>query len=80
MARDKASTKDLEPNPRMRKVLAQGDDTVAILRGFIGPSDRDGYIRLFASLADTSISVEIAEADIVDTGDVLDNQLGKRIV
>ena len=80
MARDKVSNKDLEPNPRMRKVLAPGDDNVAILRGFIGSSEREGYIRLFASLADTSISVEIAETDIVDTGDVLNNQLGKRIV
>jgi hypothetical protein len=80
MVRDKSSSKDLEPNPRMGKVLAPGTDNVAILRGFIGPSERKGYIRLFASLADTSVSVEIAEADILDTGDVLNNQLGKRIV
>jgi hypothetical protein len=80
MARDKASNKNLEPNPLTEKVLAAGADNVAILRGFIGPSEREGYIRLFASLADTSVSVEIAEADIIETGDVLNNQLGKRIV
>lgn len=80
MARDKASSKGLESNAHLEKVLAPGADNVSILRGFIGRSDRDGYIRLFASLADTSISVEIAEADIVNTGEVLNNHLGKRIV
>ena len=80
MARDKASSKDLQQSSRMGKMLAPGPDGVAILRGFIGPSEREGYIRLFGSLANTSVSVEIAEADIVDTADVLNNQLGKRIV
>ena len=68
------------PNPHLEKALTPGADNVAILRGFIGPSERNGYIRLFASLSDTSISVEIAEADIVNTADVLNNHLGKRIV
>lgn len=80
MARVKPSRKGLESNDHLQKVLEPGEDNVSILRGFIGPSQRDGYIRLFASLADTSISVEIAEADIVSTADVLNNNLGKRIV
>src|SRR5262249_59098596 len=80
MATHKASNKDLQQNSRLGKLLEQGPDGVAILRGFIGPSEREGYIRLFASLANTSVSVEIAEADILETGDVLNNQLGKRIV
>jgi hypothetical protein len=78
MATDRS--KGLEPNPNLKQVLAPGADNVAIMRGFIGPSERDGYIRLFASLSDTSTSVEIAKADIVNTGDVLNNHLGKRIV
>jgi hypothetical protein len=80
MATHKSSNKDLQRNSRLGKLLEQGPDGVAILRGFIGPSEREGYIRLFASLANTSVSVEIAEADILETGDVLNNQLGKRIV
>jgi hypothetical protein len=80
MATHKSSNKDLQRNSRLGKLLEQGPDGVAILRGFIGPSEREGYIRLFASLANTAVSVEIAEADILDTGDVLNNQLGKRIV
>ena len=79
MARHRASSEDLEQNSRIGKMLAPGPDGVAILRGFIGPSEREGYIRLFASLANTSVSVEIAEANIVDTAD-MNNQLGKRIV
>jgi hypothetical protein len=80
MATHKSSNKDLQRNSRLGKLLEQGPDGVAILRGFIGPSEREGYIRLFASLANTAVSVEIAEADILGTGDVLNNQLGKRIV
>jgi hypothetical protein len=80
MAKDKSPGKGLEANTRLERVLKQGADSVSILRGYIGASERDGYVRLFASLADTSVSVEIAEGDIVDTGDVLNNNLGKRIV
>lgn len=80
MARVRASSKGLESNAHLQQVLGPGAGNVSILRGFIGPSERDGYIRLFASLADTSTSVEIAEADIVSTADVQNNQLGKRIV
>jgi hypothetical protein len=80
MAKDRASSKGLDTNAHLERVLKPGADNVAILRGYIGSSDRDGFIKLFASLADTSTSVEIAEADIVNTGDVLNNNLGKRIV
>lgn len=80
MATDGTPQRNLEANDQLGKVLAEGPDGVSILRGFIGASERDGYVRLYPSLADTSISVEIAEADVVQTGDVLDNNLGKRIV
>jgi hypothetical protein len=75
-----ATDKSFEDNQHLGKVLAQGRDLASILRGFVGTSDRDGYIRLFASLADTSLSVDVAEADILEIADVLNNQLGKRIV
>ena len=80
MARSKTSRKGLESNARLQEVLVPGAGNVSILRGFIGASDRDGYVRVFPSLADTSVSVDIAEADIVGTADVLNNNLGKRII
>ena len=80
MAKGKSSGKRLESNSHLQSVLSVGTDNVSILRGFIGPSDRDGYVRLFPSLADTSVSIDIPEDDIVETGDVKDNNLGKRIV
>lgn len=70
----------LESNQQLGRLMSEGPDSTSILRGFIGTSDREGYIRLFPSLADTSVSVEIAEGDIVDSGEVQGNQLGKRIV
>ena len=75
MATDGTPQRNLEANDQLGKVLAEGPDGVSILRGFIGASERDGYVRLFPSLADTSISVEIAEADVVQTGDVLDRSI-----
>jgi hypothetical protein len=80
MAKGKSSSKGLQSSSHLQSVLAAGADNVSILRGFLGPSDRDGYVRLFPSLADTSVSIDIPEDDIVETGDVKDNHLGKRIV
>lgn len=68
------------PNEQLQTALKGGDDDVSVLRGFIGETDRNGYIRLYASISDTSTSVEIAKDDIVDTGDVPGNTLGKRFV
>ena len=70
----------LESSEQLQNILKQGPDNVSVLRGFIGQSDREGYIRLFAELSDTSVSAEIATDDIVGTADVLDNTLGKRVV
>ena len=71
---------ELEPNNQLQEVLKSGPDNVSVLRGFIGESEREGYIRLYAALSDTSVSAEIAKDDIIDTGDVMNNTLGKRFV
>ena len=80
MAKATRASQGLETNDRLQQMLKPGADSVSVLRGFIGPSERDGHVRLFASLSDTSVSAEIAEADIVGTADVLDNTHGKRVV
>jgi hypothetical protein len=80
MAKAGRSTNAFAPNERLQKALSVGPDNVSVLRGFIGETDRDGYIRLHPSLSDTSVSVDVARDDIIDTGDVPDNTLGKRFV
>jgi hypothetical protein len=80
MAKEGTSGRKIRQDPRLARLLAEGTGNVTILRGFAGPSERDGYIRLFPSLADLSRSVEIAEADIIDSADVPHNDLGKIMV
>ena len=81
MAKRRAAADDgLEPNPHLDQVLGPGAGNVSIMRGFIGTSERDGYVRLFPSLGDTSVSIDIPEDDVIDTADVKGNHLGKKIV
>ena len=80
MAKTIRSSEGLKPSEQLQTVLKPGADNVSVLRGFVGRSERQGYIRLLAELSDPSISAEIATDDIVDTADVLDNTLGKRVI
>jgi len=80
MAKSTRSRDGLDASEQLQNILKQGPDNASVLRGFIGQSDREGYIRLFAELSDTSVSAEIATDDIVGTADVLNNTLGKRVI
>jgi hypothetical protein len=74
MADTEGSGKNYKLNPLFSQ-LASSDDAIT-LRGFIAPSGRDGYIRLFNGLGSLSKSIEIAESDILATVDLPKSSLG----
>jgi hypothetical protein len=53
-------------NPLLSRLLSHGVDT-SVLRGYIGPSKKDGTIRLYPTLGFLHLYYEIDEDDIVDT-------------
>ena len=52
-------------NPLLQKLIAEGAEQAMTLRGYVGPSTRDGYIQLYRRLGDLTESFEIARADII---------------
>jgi hypothetical protein len=65
MADDDASAKNLQANPLIAKLLAQGAQKASKLRGFIGPSPHKDKIRLFPRLDNLSECVEIPRNAII---------------
>jgi hypothetical protein len=65
MADQKSPGDALQENGLVAKLLAQGAENAVAVRGFIGPSKREGYIRVYPRIVDLSESVEIARADVV---------------
>ena len=65
MAVEKAFAKDLQENPLIALLLAQGAETSIKLRGFVGPSVSPDVIRLFPRLDNLSECVEIPRAAIL---------------
>src|SRR5262249_7297832 len=51
-----------------------------MLRGFIGPAAREGYIRLYPRLQNLSDSIEIAQGDILHSVEVPQSALGAVIL
>src|SRR5262245_38276347 len=60
-------------NPLISKILANGGATATVLWGYIGPSSREGFITLHPSLRNLSVTMEIAERDIIHVADVPDS-------
>jgi hypothetical protein len=57
-----------EPHALLGRLLAHGAGADAhAFRGYIGPETRDGKVRLYPSLGDLTFSIEIAEADILES-------------
>lgn len=54
----------IKHHPLLAKLQQQTSGTVR-LQGYIGPSERDGYLSLYADLGDLSERVEIPESAIV---------------
>jgi hypothetical protein len=76
MANEQDSGKRITPNPLVSKLLEAGSETAVTLTGFVAPSGRPGYVRLFPGLDNMSKSIEIAESDIVATVDLPKSGLG----
>jgi len=76
MAKDEGSGKVIKTNPLFSQLLAAGSENAVTLRGFVAPSGRNGYIRLFPGLNNMSKSIEIAESDIVATVELPKSGLG----
>ena len=74
MAKD--SGKGIKPNVVVSKLVEAGGENAITLTGFVGPAEREGYIRLFLGLNNMSRSIEIAESDIVATVDLPKSGLG----
>jgi hypothetical protein len=72
--------KSLEENPLIAQLIAQGAETAMTLRGFVGRSARDGYIRLFPRIGNLADSVEIARSDIIHSVKAPRSTLGAVIV
>lgn len=56
----------LQVNPLLARLLSHGIET-CVFRGYVGPSENDGSIRLYPSLGRLNFSIEIRVADIVET-------------
>jgi len=55
---------DLPEHPLLTKAAAQGAASLTALAGYIGPSTRDGYVRVYPTLDDLTQFVEVARSDI----------------
>lgn len=65
MADEDASAKNLQENPLIATLLAQGAQNAIKLRGFIGPSLSKDKIRLFPRLDNLSECVDIPRAAVI---------------
>ena len=54
----------LGPHPLLNRLLEVGPD-VRAFRGYVGPDQRNGRVRLYPSLGDLGFSIEINKSDIV---------------
>jgi hypothetical protein len=66
----------LRENPLVAQLIAQGAETAMTLRGFVGSSAREGYVRLYPRLQNLSDSIEIARADILHSMEAPQSVLG----
>jgi hypothetical protein len=70
----------LAENPLITQLIKHGADEAITIRGFIGPTDRDGHIRLFPRIGNLGDSVEIARSDIIHAVKAPRSSLGAVIV
>jgi hypothetical protein len=57
-------------NPLISTILAKGGAAATVLWGYIGPSSREGFITVHPSLRNLSVTMEIAERDIIHVADI----------
>ena len=62
----KQPQRDLEINPLLSRLLSHDVDAI-VFRGYVGPSKKEGTIRLYPTLAFLNVFIEIGLADVVET-------------
>ena len=72
--------KALADNPLITQLINRGAEELITLRGFIGPTARDGYIRVYPRIGNLGDSVEIAKSDIIHAVKAPRSSLGAVIV
>ena len=80
MTEDRGPDRNLRENPLVGQLIAQGAETAMMLRGFIGPAARKGYVRLYPRLQNLSDSIEIALGDILHSVEAPQSALGAVIL
>lgn len=70
----------LRENAVVRTLLDRGAERAMLFRGWVGPSTREGHIRLYPRLGDLSQSLEIARADIIHSTEEPQAVLGAVVV
>jgi hypothetical protein len=66
MSPAKPSGRDLETNPLLSRLLSHGVDAI-VFRGYVGPSKKEGTIRLYPTLGFLNVFIEIGLDDVVET-------------
>jgi ferredoxin len=66
MSPAKQSGRDIEINPLLARLLSHGVDAIAF-RGYVGPSKKEGTIRLYPTLGFLNVFIDIGLDDIVET-------------
>ncbi len=66
MSPAKQSGRDIEINPLLARLLSHGVDAI-VLRGYVGPSKKEGTIRLYPTLGFLNVFIDIGLDDIVET-------------
>lgn len=70
MVSDTPSGAPTTENALISKILANGGATATVLWGYIGPSSREGFITVHPSLRNLSVTIEIAERDVIHVADI----------
>ncbi len=76
MASEGDSDKRVETNELVSRLVHAGADNAISLTGFVTPSEREGWVRLFPGLRDMAESIEIAESDVIETVELPKSGLG----
>jgi hypothetical protein len=76
MADEGDSAAAFDTNPLVTRLLDAGGEGAVALTGFLAPSTREGYVRLFPGLDDMTRSIEIAERDVLHTVELPKSDLG----
>jgi hypothetical protein len=77
MSPNDKSDDGLDPNPLVSRLLDANAESGVMVLGFIGPSDREEFIRVFPKIHDVSQSIDIAKADILEVVHIPNSELGR---